>query len=165
MPSKKSGLFLVKNNLPKIIKGMEALAKRDILVGIPRDKNMREEGGDLGNASIYYIQEFGAPEANIPARPTLFPAIRGAQKKIAQRFKASGRAMLKGDAKTSDAQLSACGLETVSAVKQQIATNTPPPLADSTIEARKRRGVNRTNTLIDTGNMQNHVSYILRNEK
>ena len=36
------------------------------------------------------------------------------------------------------------------------------PLAESTLAARKRRGVSRTKPLIDTGSLLNSITYVIR---
>jgi hypothetical protein len=42
-----------------------------------------------------------------------------------------------------------------------INSNVGPPLKPGTLAARRRRGLKRTNTLVDTGQMRNAVTYVV----
>jgi hypothetical protein len=49
-------------------------------------------------------------------------------------------------------------------VKAKINSNIQPKLADSTLEARRRRGVTRENTLVDTAQLRNSVTHVIRSK-
>lgn len=146
-------------NFKKLLKRLE---KRVVLVGIPARENARE--GKIGNAALYYLMETGSPSQNIPPRPTLVPGVMSVRKEIGKHMGSAMRRAIKtsGDvAAVIDAGLNAAGLIAVSAVRQKITSNTPPPLAESTLRKRKKRGVTRTNTLIDTGEMMKSVKHVI----
>lgn len=147
-------------NFNKLLK---QLGKREVLVGIPRGENARE--GKIKNAALYYLMETGSPAQNIPARPTLRPGVQSARKQIGQQMGNAMRIAIKRGGNVSDvidSGLEAAGLTAVSAVQGKIRSNTPPPLAESTLRKRKKRGVTRTNTLIDTAEMLQAVKYVIR---
>jgi hypothetical protein len=150
-------------NFKKLLKRLE---KRVVLVGIPAGQNPRE--GKIGNAALYYLMETGSPAQNIPPRPTLVPGVRSVRKEVGSKMRAAMRRAMKTGADVEtvlDAGLKAAGLTAVSAVQQRIRANTPPPLAESTLRKRKKRGVTRTNTLIDTGEMMKSVTYVIRDKR
>ena len=107
----------------------------------------------------------GAPEVGIPARPTTGPGVRDAKTEIERRLRLAGTAALDGKPQSVVNQFNAAGMAGAAAIKNRINSNTPPPLKPGTIAARKRRGVKRTNTLVDTGQMRNAVTYVVRREK
>lgn len=139
------------------------LAKTRVLVGIPSEKSPRADD-EINSAALLYIHEHGAPEAGIPARPTLYPGLKDARDKTNALLGQAGTLALSGDAAASGKAFAAAGMVGRDAVKNRIGSNTPPPLAPSTLAARRRRGVTRTNTLIDTAAMQGAVTYVVRKE-
>ena len=143
-----------------ILANMRKLLGRDVLVGIPSTEAGRE-GSPINNAAILYIMETGSPAANIPPRPTVGPGIRDARGKIDKAMESAARAAIRGDAAGVEAAMNRAGIEAVSAIQQRIRSNTPPPLAESTLAKRRRRGVTRTNTLVDTGQMLKAVTYVI----
>lgn len=157
-----SGMKLMKDMWPAVKAGLARLPKQDVLVGIPNFAIGRDDNSPINNAEIGYIHEHGAPEANIPARPWLSTGIREAKEVIKSRFKQAAQLAIHGDVTGIEVQLNHCGAETVEIVKAKLASNIPPPLKPSTLAARRRRGVTRTNTLIDTANLQNHINYVVR---
>ena len=152
---------MIKNNWPAVKKGLAALPKNDVLVGIPASGNARSDG-PIGNAAIGYIHETGAPEANIPARPWLRPGIRNAREAIAAGLKVAGRRALAGEPEAVLQALHTVGLTAQQAVKASLGSNVPPPLKAGTLAARRRRGNQGTHTLMDTGNLQAHINYVIR---
>lgn len=160
----KNGLNVIKNDAQKVLDGLNLLADLRVMVGIPGDKTPRKEG-KITNAALLYIHENGAPEVGIPARPTMKPGLKDEDIEIKRRLKMAGQAALDGKPQSVRNQFAAAGMAGVKGVKNRIASNTPPPLKPATIAARKRRGVKRTNTLIDTGQMNGAVTYVIRNAK
>jgi hypothetical protein len=161
----KSGLIVVKDNYKAMAEGLRLLSDLRVMVGVPEDKSQRRDGDAISNAALLYVHENGAPEVGIPARPTLKPGVRDARVEIERRLKLAGQAALEGRPSSVRNQFAAAGQAGASAVKAKINSNVGPPLAPSTLAARKRRGVKRTNTLVDTGQMRNAVTYVVREEK
>jgi hypothetical protein len=54
----KTGLTIVRDNLAKVSKSIDALGKSRVLVGVPADKTARS-GDPINNASLAYIMENG----------------------------------------------------------------------------------------------------------
>lgn len=157
----RSNISVRRDGLPGLLRAISGLVKVEVLVGIPENAADRGTGEPITNAQLGYIHEFGAPEANIPARPFLVPGIETAKDQVAGYFKQIAQNAAKGRDVT-ERGLNAAGLAAASAVKRYMASNIPPPLSPRTLAARVRRGVTRTNTLIDTANLQNHITYVIR---
>jgi hypothetical protein len=148
-----------------VIQALYDLVQREVVVGIPADHADREKDPEsLNNAARLYINEFGAPEANIPARPTMMPGIEAAQEAINKHMSAVARSAIAGNAQGIEIGLNAAGIVAADSIKEQINSNTPPPLAERTLADRRARGVTRTNTLVDEAEMRNAVTYVVRNK-
>ena len=158
----KSGVKMTVNKAAQVVAGMGMLTKTEVLVGIPEGDAARNDGDPLNNATIGYIMENGAPEVNIPARPFLVPGVKAARDKTIQYFAAAGRAALAGNAAAMNTAFNSAGLNAQSTVKNYMRNNQFPPLADRTIAARRARGVTRTKPLLDTLQLLNSVTYVLR---
>lgn len=125
--------------------GVKALSAKRVLIGYPAETALRkpepgEKSEPLSNAAIAYIMEYGAPEANIPARPTLVPGVEAIAQKASDRFKATAKKALDGDRADFDKALGQIGLIAVASVRDKIVTGAHTPLADSTL--RKRAAAN-----------------------
>lgn len=159
----KDGVKVVRDEASKIMTLIKALTGRDVLVGIPSSATARKEKGDpMDNATLGYIHEFGAPAAGIPARPFLLPGVADAQAGIAAQLGKAATAALNKDANETDARLHAAGMVAQNSVKRTINSDLPPPLAEGTLAARRRRGRTGTVALIDTGQLRNSITYVVR---
>ena len=151
------------DRVKEVLESIDRLTRSRVLVGIPEDKSGRSEA--MTNASIGYIMENGAPEANIPARPHLVPAIKEIQGKIGTRFKSMAKkAVTLGTDSSSivESGLNGIGLIAQAAVRKKITDGPFIPLKKSTIAARKRKGFSGTKPLIRTGQYRNAISYVIR---
>lgn len=61
---------------------------KEVLIGIPMSTTERPDG-EITNAELGYIHEYGAPEANIPARPFLIPGVESVKGKALELMKKS----------------------------------------------------------------------------
>lgn len=147
-----------------ILQALSALVKKEVLVGIPADAAPREDGEGLNNAARAYILNYGAPEANIPERPFMEPGIEKAREEINTRMAAVARAALAGKTETVEKGLNAVGIAAADSIKEVINSNVPPPLSERTLQDRAARGLTRTESLVDTGEMRNSVTYIVRDK-
>lgn len=158
----KNGVSLTLDRLADVTEGVRLLGRLHVMVGIPEDKNDRRDfDAEMGNAALLYVHENGAPEAGIPARPTLNPGIKNAQQEINRRLELAGHAALDGRPSSVRAQFAAAGQAGASSVKRMINSNVQPPLKPATIAARKRAGVKSERTLVRTGQMRNAVTYVV----
>jgi hypothetical protein len=186
----KSGVTLLVDSLPKVLKGIDILTKTDVMVGVPSEKDLRRGSLPINNASLAYIHEHGAPTAHIPARPFLYPGIASVKGRLDTIFKSAAKAAIEGNLAAVEPQLHKAGIVASQAAKAKISEGIPPPLAPSTIKGRIRRikgkkrrkkimsalaaGVPESRQLgvagvftplIVTGQLRNAITYVLRKVK
>lgn len=181
--------FSVKGpGLERIRQSIRELTDREVLVGIPASTTDRKpEPGDTQlpptNAVLGYVHEFGEPEHNIPARPFLIPGIHDAVKPIAARMGKVARAVLTLTSQTVDQQFNSIGLIAQNSVRRKLTEGPFVPLSDRTVAARARKGregamwelawrqagapagTDLAKPLIDTGQLRNSITYVVRKRK
>lgn len=169
----RSGVTMTLDRLGIIAANIRSLGERQVLVGIPEEKTDRPDDAGITNAAIGFIQEHGAPEANIPARPFLVPGVRDARGEVGDRLKATANGALDGNTGIVERGLAGAGQIAATAVQRRIRAGIPPPLAPSTIAARRRRSAGSsyrrkavsasdTTPLIDTGQLVKAVTFVIR---
>jgi phage gpG-like protein len=164
--STKSGVKTTRDDVDRIMRSLKTLTGLDVLVGIPAENTERREKGEpINNAILGYIHENGAPKANIPARPFLIPGVRNAKPKVIPHFKKATEAVLKGDLEGASRSLHAAGLIGQNEVRAVINSGPPPALSERTLAARRARGRTGDVPLIDTGQLRNSITYVLRTDK
>lgn len=145
---------------------IRSLTTNQVLVGIPSTTAEREPDPEdpqpLTNAEIGYIQENGAPEANIPARPFLRPGISGAVPQIVARYENGAKAVLDGRLASIDQVHAQVGLSAQNAVRKKITDGPFAPLKPSTLANRRARGRKGERPLIDTGQLRNALTFVVR---
>ena len=152
------------DNVAKVLASIQELAAKQVLVGIPASKAERKEGDQepINNAQLGYIHEYGAPASNIPARPFLNPGIAHSQESINNHLQKAAKAAMDGDSEKVDVELNATGLIAQAGARNEITNGDLAPLAESTLAARRRRGRTVTKPLIDTGQLRNSITYVIR---
>lgn len=152
-----------------VLKSIQALAKQQVLVGVPSETAGREdENGPINNAAIGYILETGAPERNLPARPFLVPTILKVRGDLAKRAETTLKRVMSGKPgaqKEVARGLGGIGLLAANAVKATINAGDFAPLAASTIyrrQNRKKAPRSGEKPLIDTGQLRNSITYVIR---
>ncbi|MBJ9593227.1 hypothetical protein [Burkholderia seminalis] len=151
------------DRLDEVLKSIAGLVKQEVLVGVPDSTAGRKNDGEpLSNAEIGYIQETGSPANNIPARPHLVPGVQDARPKFEPQLQKGVEAALDGDLEQVQRRLNVAGIAAQNSVRAKVNSNIAPELAESTLEARRRRGVTRENTLVDTGQYRNSITYVIR---
>ena len=169
---------------------IDELARVEVLIGIPADSDQphydesglrtaatterhdAEEGGIQSNASLGYIHEHGSPINNIPAGPWLGPGVEQSRDRWLRYMQQAGEAALtfpSTDSTRMDKGLHAAGMTAVSSVKNRIVEGLSPPLSQRTIDARRRRTPSRqargpedVTPLVDTSQMLNSISYVIK---
>lgn len=154
------GVDVITSTEDELVRALRELTGQELLVGVPDSKAGRDDGSPINNADIAYLMNNGSPTQNIPARPTMVPGITDVKEDIVSILRTTGEEVLSGGSVT--AGYTAAGLVAVNAIKHRITDDTPPPLSDATIAARERRGVTRTNTLVDTGKYLNAHTSVIR---
>ena len=162
----KSGVTTRVDNAKAILDALRSLTKKDVLVGIPSEDSGRDDV-PFGNAGIGYINEYGSPEQNIPPRPHLVPGVKSAEEQTVPQLKAAAQAALDGNAAGAESYMTITGFT---------------PLADSTVEARARRGrkgatlelarraagespgTELAKPLIDTGQYRRAITHVVRDK-
>lgn len=159
---------VTKDRLADVLKSIHDLVKKEVLIGIPESedaRNTREaEGSPLGNAAIGYIHETGSPINNLPARPFLVPGVEKALPAATAKLKSGATKALDGQRDAGDKSMHAAGLIAQNSVRATINAGVSPPLAPSTLAGRRRRGRTGTVPLIDTGQLRNSITYVIRNK-
>lgn len=149
---------------------LKALVQDRVLVGIPsehafRDPDIEDPHPHLNNAEIGYLNEFGAPEANIPARPHLVPGTQKALPKVEKIYRDAVGKVVVGDVKAIHDAHAKVGFVVASSVKSLITDGVSPQLAESTVKDRKRRGRTGTTPLLDTGQYRRNIDSVVRAAK
>lgn len=114
------------------------------------------------NATYETSHTVPAHEIVIPPRPFLEPGIVNATPKTTPRLKAAANLALQGNFDGAERQLHAAGLIAQNEVRAVINAGPPPPLAESTIRSRRSRGRTGTVPLVDTGELRNSITYVVR---
>ena len=186
-----SGAFIQVDNLELLKRDLALLVDSEVLVGVPQEEDDRDDGSPLGNAARAYIHDNGAPEVGIPARPFMVPGIESARTQITKQLAMTAVSVLKNSQSKQpkdnivERGLHAVGLIAQSAIKNKISEGISPPLSDRTLRARANRvksrkaereelanrkagmkpSVDLVKPLIDTGEMQQSIKYVLRSKK
>lgn len=164
------------DNLPAMRAGLKLLEDEQVLVGVPAEKAPRTsaeakaKGMEINNAALAYIHNYGSPANNIPARPFLEPGIENAKDSISTQMQKAGDAAMAGKRDAVHNNLEAVGLMASTSVKMKIRTGPFAPLGAATIRARERRaghalGPGDIRPLIDTGQMLNSITYVIRKKR
>ncbi len=154
-------LKITKDNTAQVLSAIQEMAGRHVVVGIPSEKAQRIDEEDT-NAQIGYVNEFGSPAKNIPARPFLIPGIDQASEKCANVLGKFAKQVFH-DAAAIDRGLNAAGIIAVSSVKNRIKAGEGfAPLSERTLAERKQAGFKGTKPLIHTGQLLNSITYVVR---
>lgn len=154
------GVTISKDTVDDVVKAVQDLTKKRVLVGIPETKDYRDDGSPVGNAVIGYLNEFGGDR--IPPRPHLVPGIETVLPRAIDYLQKAGQYALEGKKGKVMEGLYAVGMICQSSVRLKITAVIPPPLAPRTIAARRAKGHMGTTPLLETGNYIQHISFVIR---
>lgn len=180
-------------SLDVMLKELELLIDVEVLVGFPEETTTRPDDADITNASLGYIHDQGAPEQNIPARPFMLPGMADAEDKVADKLSQVMKAVLNGKgAGIAEVGMTQVGLIAKLSIQNKINDGLEPPLAPSTIAQRYKSRKTQTRRdseleylslqgkgidemflqgavgikpLINTGQLRNAVTYVIRSRK
>lgn len=185
-------LTVTKDATKGLAKAIATLAENRVYAGVPATTaGRKEEGQEINNAELMYIHENGAPEANIPARPVVHPAIKKIQAQVITSLHATGKIALQGNPERVIKGLNAVGLLAQNAMRERITDGPFVPLSPKTVAARAaKRGTKRRKgeqqyldliaggatpaeaqtaanikPLIDTGQLRRSLTYVVRKVK
>jgi phage gpG-like protein len=156
----KIGVSVTKDVSKQVLKELLALPLTQVYVGIP-EVRARRKGEAANNAFLGYIHEFGAPEANIPARPFLIPGVHAAREQIANKMKAAAIAAVDVKPEGVNRALHGAGLVARNSAVRMITGGTFLPLKPGTLAARRRRGRTGDKPLLDTGQLRASITYVV----
>jgi phage gpG-like protein len=128
---------------------------------VPSDKAERKDSNEPSNAMLAYIHDNGSPAQNIPARPFMRPGIESAKGAIEAVMKLGAKKALDGDETAVVVSLHQAGLIAQRSIRARINEGIDPPLAESTLRARARKGAKGTKPLIRTGQLRNSINYVI----
>lgn len=129
--------IVIRDRSKGILAALKKMTGEEVLVGIPETKTSRPSG-EVTNAELGYIHEFGAPGANIPARPFLIPGVRKAKAAAAARLRTAALAALDGNADKAHRELVLAGIIAENSVKAVLTNGDFVPLQPGTVAARFR---------------------------
>lgn len=146
---------VLKDKLASTLKAIRELAMQEVKVGFPEGTASRE-GDDLNNPTIAYIHEYGAPAANIPARPFLIPGVRNSLPQVEKIMKAGAVDALDGKS-SANGTMRQVGLVAQGSVQQKISDG---PFVPNKPETIRRKGEGKK-PLFDTGELRKAVSFVV----
>lgn len=153
-----------KDTSKEVFAALNALTKRDVLVGIPESHAQRppdEEGEEslLNNAELAYLHTEGSPAQRIPPRPFLQPAIIDGSKEIGALQIKVIKAALAGKADLAIRNQEKLGLHAQILVQNWFTDpkNNWPPNAPLTIRLK-----GSSSPMIDSGELRKSITYVLR---
>lgn len=180
-----SGLHVTLDNGEELKRAIAMLVGKEVLVGFPAETTDRPDDPvsnplKITNAALGYIHDNGAPEQHIPARPFMEPGIASVKDEITDTLAKGAQYALAGRSEAVDRGFERAGLIAVKGIQSTIRAGIPPPLADSTLRARAKKGRAGANRelerrakglapgmyqavpLMDTNEMLKSVSYVVR---
>lgn len=137
--------------------------KLDRLIGRLRHASATADVGivdDPTNAQHLFWAEFGT--ITEPPRPTLSRAYDQHERALERAIDQRVGELVDGDITSGEAVLREPAHDLAEAARENIDGNRPPPLAKSTIAARRSRGNLSERTLVDTGKMRDAVLAVVR---
>lgn len=150
----------------QVSEGLRSLGSQRVMVGIPSEKTDRKpdpkDPHHFTNAAIGYVNETGAPEINLPARPHLVPGTRGVQKQSIAMMREATLAAMDGKPVQVTRILTKLGLFNVNAVRAFIRAGNFVPLSPRTLAGRRARGRKGTAPLMDTGQYVKAITFVIR---
>lgn len=149
---------------------LKALQDLETLVGIPSAETERKpekgESSEITNAALLFINEFGSPAQNIPARPVMKIGIKNAQDSIGLEFKKAAQTVLSKGPSAVERYYERAGIIASNSVKKVINDQEGiEHISFATALNRLRKGFKGDKALIVTGQMRNAITYVVRNKK
>ena len=167
-----SGVTVRTDNVDSILAGLERLSRMDVLVGIPESNAVREDGEELNNAEIGYLQSTGATvrlggqEVTLPPRPFLDIGIEDTQAVTSEHLKAAAGMALDGQFGAAERELEKAGLIASNGAKRVITDGDRLiPLSDMTKAKRCEQGVQGDKPLYAHGYLLRSITHVVRGKK
>jgi len=163
---------VTEDHTTQVLRSIQLMSGRQLVVGVPEEENPRKEDGDIGNAAIAYINDNGSPKLNIPARPFMVPGFRASLPRGLRALKFRLPKAFK-DPSQVDKGLEDFGdaaRESIqNTIRSQGSSGDPSErfedLSPVTLKLRKAKGFVGKKSLIVTGSLLNSINYIVRRAK
>lgn len=150
------------DTVSQLMAALKALGDREVLVGVPEDKDARSDGDGINNATLAAVQNFGSPAQGIPAREFMESGVESVEERVTDMLRQTGAKALDGDVSAVDKGLNSVGLIASNGIKNKIVTGPFKELKRATIMARRRAGFKGTKPLNRSGQLKNAITYVLR---
>ena len=167
-----SGVKIRADNAASVLAGLDRLSKMDVLVGIPESNAVREDGEELNNAEIGYLQSTGATvrlggqEVTLPPRPFLDIGIEDSAKVTAEHLKTAAGLALDGNFTGTERELTSAGQLASDAAKRVITDGDRLiPISDMTKANRRAKGLPGDKPLYAHGYLLRSITYVVRGKK
>ncbi|HFI6420549.1 TPA: hypothetical protein ACGRST_001557 [Escherichia coli] len=167
-----SGVKIRADNAASVLAGLDRLSKMDVLVGIPESNAVREDGEELNNAEIGYLQSTGATvrlggqEVTLPPRPFLDIGIEDSAKVTAEHLKTAAGLALDGNFTGAERELTSAGQLASDAAKRVITDGDRLiPISDMTKANRRAQGLPGDKPLYAHGYLLRSITYVVRGKK
>lgn len=164
----------------KLLDDIKKIAEIGIYVGIPEEKNVREDG-KMNNATLLYIHTNGSEKRNLPPRPLIEPALEANDEKIAADLAEVSRLLLDGNYKGALKMMHTTGKDALNMITDfydDPSQNQWPRNQDATVRAKikkkykskkKRKeameeyaaGGEVDQILVDTGALRSSITYVI----
>lgn len=155
---------VTEDNTEDFLKMIKKFKNDHVLVGIPQEDNGRQDPEQpINNAALLFINNFGSPGQNIPARPVMEIGIQMSKDAVSEEFKKAIQNAFKSGHDAVNQYYNRAGIIASNAIKKVIndQIGIEPP-AESTIKGRESRGFNGKKSLIVTGQMRNAITYVVK---
>lgn len=147
--------FVVKSTaqqgLRDLAKAIDSISQKNVYIGVIG--NNSEHEGELNNAQLMAIHEFGTDDGHVPERAPIRKTMAKNGDSYGTMFEKAIKGVLEGKS-DADIILNRIGAQVAGDVVGEIRAGVDPELAPSTI---KRKGSDRP--LIDTGALVQSISY------
>lgn len=167
-----SGVKIRADNAASVLAGLDRLSKMDVLVGIPESNAVREDGEELNNAEIGYLQSTGATvrlggqEVTLPPRPFLDIGIEDSAKVTAEHLKTAAGLALDGNFTGAERELTSAGQLASDAAKHVITEGDRLiPISEMTKANRRAQGLPGDKPLYAHGFLLRSITYVVRGKK
>lgn len=167
-----SGVKIRADNAASVLDGLDRLSKMDVLVGIPESNAVREDGEELNNAEIGYLQSTGATvrlggqEVTLPPRPFLDIGIEDSAKVTAEHLKTAAGLALDGNFTGAERELTSAGQLASDAAKRVITDGDRLiPISDMTKANRRAQGLPGDKPLYAHGYLLRSITFVVRGKK
>lgn len=135
---------------------LEGMAGKEVVVGVTRASAGRHQTGEINNAELAAVHEFGTKDGRIPERSFIRSSMADNRDTYVKSHADNLRKVVRGEM-PFDKSLDLLGVRAAADVQQNIRNGDFESLAQATID---RKGSSKP--LIDTGNLRQSITHEVR---